>query len=494
MTVLVVLPILVPLVTAIGTLLAPGRTARAAIAVLGTAGLLAAALALLARVWNDGIQATAVGGWPAPFGIALVADLLAAIMICLAGIVGVAVVLYSLAAIERRRERFGYHALVQVLLMGVCGAFLAGDVFNLYVWYEVMLIASFVLLTLGGRRGQMEGGVKYVTLNLMASALFLASAGLLYGFFGTLNMADLAINVHRGLQPGLVTTVSILFLVAFGIKAAIFPLFFWLPASYHTPALPVSALFAGLLTKVGVYSLIRVFTLIFVGQPELTHRLILAIAGLTMVVGVLGAATQMEIRRILSFHIVSQIGYMIMGLGLFTRLALAGSVFYLIHHIIVKTNLFLIGGLVFRLRGTYQLSALGGLSREAPWLAGLFLVAALSLAGIPPLSGFVAKLTLVRAGLEAGSYVIVAAALAVSLLTLYSMTKIWGEVFWKDAPWAPAGQTSPGALRVLPVTLLAALTVAIGLGAGPAFALADRAAAQLLDRDAYVRAVLGAGP
>jgi multicomponent Na+:H+ antiporter subunit D len=307
-------------------------------------------------------------------------------------------------------------------------------------------------------------------------------------------MADLALAVQRGTAPGLVATLACLFLVAFGIKAAVFPLFFWLPASYHTPPVAVSALFAGLLTKVGVYALVRAFTLVFTGDTGLTHGLILAIAVLTMVTGVLGAAAQFEFRRVLSFHIVSQIGYMVLGLGLFTPLALAGTVFYLIHHIVVKTNLFLVAGIVKRLGGTLDLGSLGGLYRRRPALALLFLVPAFSLAGIPPLSGFWGKLVLVKAGLDSGHYAVTAIALAVSLLTLFSMTKLWNEAFWKEPPEGSAVATGRVPWTLLgPVVALAAITVAVGLGAGPVFDLASRAAAQLVDPSQYIRAVLGEG-
>jgi multicomponent Na+:H+ antiporter subunit D len=383
--------------------------------------------------------------------------------------------------------------------MGVSGAFLTGDMFNLYVWFEVMLIASFVLLALGGERPQIEGAIKYVTINLLSSALFLAAVGILYGLTGTLNMAQLAQQLVALDQPGLVTTLALLFLVAFGIKAAIFPLFFWLPASYHTPPIAVSAIFAGLLTKVGVYALIRVFTLMFVQNVSYSHTLILILAGLTMVTGVLGAAAQMDFRRVLSFHIVSQIGYMLMGLALFSPLALAGSIFYIIHHIIVKTNLFLIGGVVHRLRGTHWLPQLGGLYRTYPGVAMLFLVPALSLAGIPPLSGFWAKFILIRAGLELEQYAIVVTALTVGLLTLFSMTKIWNEAFWKEPPDREqemnndkTSQPGNSSLRLvlLPIIILATLTVSLGVITEPIFNLATQTAEQLLNPTDYIQAVL----
>ena len=504
MNLLLVLPLIIPLTTAALSLLAWRRLpVQRVLAVVGTAGLLGSGVALLACVWTNGIAATQMGAWPAPYGITLVADLLSAIMVLLAGVIGLAVAVYSLASMDEPRESFGYYPLLHVLLMGVCGAFLTGDLFNLYVWFEVMLMASFVLLALGGEPDQLRGAIKYVTLNLVASALFLAAVGIVYGIVGTLNMADLARKLEVA-EPGTLSAVAMLFLIAFGIKAAVFPLFFWLPASYHTPPVAVSAVFAGLLTKVGVYALIRVFTLIFVGDTGFTHTLILVIAGATMVTGVLGAAAQYEFRRILSFHIISQIGYMILGLGLagltsspeLAKLALAGSVFYIMHHIIVKTNLFLVSGVACRRGGSFELKELGGLYRSSPGLAILFLIPALSLAGMPPLSGFFAKLSLVQAGLRMEQYAIVAVTLVVGLLTLFSMTKIWAEAFWKSQPTTiaePQEMTPRERWKLLlPIGLLAALTVTIGLAAEPVFLLAMRAAEQLVDREAYIRAVLGA--
>ncbi|MBX3440536.1 MAG: Na+/H+ antiporter subunit D [Planctomycetaceae bacterium] len=494
---LVVLPILIPVATAaVSLLLWRSPRAQRVLGVIGAAGLLASSVALLICVSTKGIQTAQMGGWIAPYGITLVADLLGAIMVVLAGVTGLAVVVYSLVSIDPGREKFGYYPLTHVLLMGVCGAFLTGDLFNLYVWFEVMLMASFVLLALGGERPQLEGAIKYVTINLISSAVFLAGVGLTYGVTGTLNMADLALRLPHVRPDGLVTVLAMLFLVAFGVKAAIFPLFFWLPASYHTPPVAVSAIFAGLLTKVGVYALIRVFTLLFVADIAFTHRLILVLAAGTMLTGVLGAAAQNEFRRILSFHIVSQIGYMVLGLGLFTPFALAGSIFYIMHHIIVKTNLFLVSGVVQRLRGSLELKKLGGLADDAPLLGVLFAVPALSLAGVPPLSGFFAKLMLIIAGLEEGQYAVVAVALFVGLLTLFSMTKIWNEAFWKPRPTAagemPADSRPERGLiwMTAPIVVLAVMTLLIGLAGMPIFALAERAAGQLLDRNEYIQAVL----
>lgn len=490
-----ILPVAIPLAAAAAGLLAwQRRRAQRVIGVVGMAAQMVAGIGLLVNVWRHGVQAAQIGAWPAPFGITLAADLFSAVMVAIAGLMGLVVALYSLLSMDAARERFGYYPLLAVLLMGVSGAFLTGDIFSLYVWFEVMLIASFVLVALGGERAQLEGAIKYVTLNLMASAVFLSAAGLLYHAAGTLNMADLALRIPT-INPGLAATLAVMFMVSFGIKAGVFPLFFWLPDSYHTPPLAVTTIFSALLTKVGVYALVRVFTLIFVQDVAYTHHLLLmVIAGATMVTGVLGAVAQYEVRRLLSFHIISQIGYLLMGLAIFTPLALAGTVYFMVHVILAKSTLFLVAGVLHRLRGSYQLRVLGGAYRDHPLLAVLFLIGALALAGLPPLSGFWAKLALVQAGLQAGQVAIVVTALAVSLLTLFSMVKIWDAAFWKNAPGGveKAEGSTWRAMAAL-VGVLAAVTLVISFAAEPAMALALQAAGQLSDPSAYIAAVLEVG-
>ncbi len=485
--------ILWPLLMAIGALgWRHHQRVQRVFGVAGPTGILVVAIALLIVVQRDGIQVTQMGGWTAPFGITIVADLFSAIMLVAAALIAVPCLLFAASMVDDRRAAHGYFTLTNLLLTGVSGAFLTGDLFNLYVWFEVMLISSFVLLSLGGEREQIEGAVKYVVLNLGASTLFLVGAGLTYGITGTLNMADLARQIPEVENETAVLAIALLFMVAFGIKAAVFPIYGWLPAAYHTPPPDVSALFSGLLTKVGVYAMVRTFTLPFAHQPEVTTTLLLFVAGLTMVSGVLGAIAQTEIRRLLSFHIVSQIGYMLMGLALFTPFALAATIFYTVHHMVTKTALFLAAGTVHQVAGTGILKSLGGFYRGHLLLAAVFGIAAASLAGIPPFSGFAGKLALARAGFEAKSYGIVAVSLAVGLLTMYSMSKVWLEVFWKYDP-----VPSPAAPRmlslVLPTALLAAGSIALGLTAGPAFDLALQAGEQLMNPEVYITAVLGDG-
>jgi multicomponent Na+:H+ antiporter subunit D len=336
--------------------------------------------------------------------------------------------------------------------------------------------------------------MSYVVISLVASTLFITMLALLYASTGTINMADLAVRLDD-VDPALRATFSIGLLIVFGIKAGLFPLFFWLPDSYPTAPGPVTAIFAGLLTKVGVYAIIRSQTLLF-DLSDWMGSVLVVVAVLTMVVGVLGAISQDDVKRILAFHIISQIGYMVFGLGLATVAGLAGAVFYIVHHIIVKTALFLVAGLVSRRAGSSRLSEVGGLVREAPVIAVLFAVPALSLAGIPPFSGFLAKFALVDAGLAASSWVPVAASLAVGLFTLFSMTKIWSGVFWGVPEDQPAEHPITDRRFGAPVTMLASTAVltvaslAVSVFAGPLYDVSERAASDLLEPDAYIEAVL----
>lgn len=499
MNILILLPLLIPFLAAILTLFFREKiVVQRGIFSVSSALVFIVSIFLLDYVFTSGVFSVQIGGWKAPFGISFVVDKLSAIMISISGLMAFSASLYSFGSIDSEREKYGFYTLLSTLFVGINGSFLTGDLFNLYVWFEVMLMSSFVLIALGGTKAQLEGAVKYVALNLVSSLFFLVGVGILYGIVGTLNMADLAVKIKVHQDPWLITTVALLFIIAFGIKSAVFPLFFWLPASYHTPPAVVSAVFAGMLTKVGVYAMIRVFTLIFTNNPEVTNGVLIVIAGATMLVGVLGAAAQNDIRRILSFHIVSQIGYMIMGLALASPLAIAGAVFYIIHHIIVKTNLFLIGGIVNEIKGTFALNKLGGVYQKYPLLGLLFLIPALSLAGIPPLSGFWAKFSLVQAGFEARAWFITGLSLFVSILTLFSMIKIWNEVFWKELPDEveiidkyDTFSNSKKRFLFIPAITLAVCTLIIGFFTAPFFDAAAGAASELVNNVDYIRSVLG---
>lgn len=487
-----VLPIVTPLLTAaILLLVARKPEIQRWTSFIGSLCLAASTVWVFLCVQQEGIIVLQAGGWPAPFGITLVADLLASMLLVAVGIVGVAVTGSSFAGVDPLRESFGYHGLLQVLLMGVSGAFLTGDLFNLYVWFEVMLVASFVLMALHRTRAQIEGAFKYVTLNLIASSLFLTALGLLYGGVGTLNMADLSAAFQRREMGTYELVLAMLFFTAFGVKAALLPLFFWLPASYHTPPAPVGAIFAGLLTKVGVYALVRVFTLLFRGGPPQLFDLLLIQAILTMVVGLFGALAQRDFRRVISFNLVGHLGYTTVGLGLMTETAMAASILYIFHHIFVITNLYLISGIFLRLRRTTDFSALGSLFRDYPWVTAISMIPLFSLAGVPPLSGFIGKLALIRATFDAGAWWTGGVILAVGVLTIISMTRLWDESFWKPA--SQPDKIGMSRVMMLPITCLAAVTLALSVTAGPLFELSLRASGQLLNPQLYVNAVLRTG-
>lgn len=453
--------------------------------------LLALSIYLAIDTYQNGISTLEFGDWPAPFGIVFVADLFATFMVVLSSLIGVICLFYGFMTLSKKREAYFYYPFYLFLLAGVNGAFLTGDLFNLFVFFEVMLIASYILIVFGGTGYQLRESFKYVVINVFGSILFLVAVAYIYGITGTVNMAHLAERVSDIGQTGALQVAAIVLLVVFSMKGALFPLYFWLPRSYYGPPAAVAALFGALLTKVGIYAIIRVFTLIFNQDISFTHTLILILAGLTMFFGVIGAVSQFDFKRILSYHIISQVGYMVMGLGLFTKMALAGAVYYIAHHIIVKAALFLLAGVTQQVTGTTDLKKMGGLLKTHPLLAWMFFISAISLAGIPPLSGFFSKFPLILDSMTTGHYIIGAVALLVGLLTLFSMLKIFIYAFWgKQVHTNEQAKISTWKL-LLPIMPLVILTIALGLAAEPIFTYSLEVAEQLLSPEEYIQAVLG---
>lgn len=489
----VLLPVLIPMIA--GTILILFRNypkAQRIASVFVIFILLLSSIQLLYTVYQGGILTIELGSWAAPFGIVLVGDLFSSVMVLLTSITGVACLFFAFKTFSKEREKFFFYPFYFFLLTGVNGSFLTGDIFNLFVFFEVMLISSFILIVTGGTKYQLRESYKYVVINIFASGLFLVAIALIYGMTGTLNMAHIAVQVAEQEQGGIMNVAAILLFIVFGIKGGLFPLYFWLPNSYFGPPAAIAALFGGLLTKVGIYAVIRFFTLIFVHDISFTHNVLIVVGGLTMFFGVVGAVAQFDFKRILAIHIISQVGYMIVGLGIFTPLAIAGAIYYIAHNIIVKTALFLFAGATEKITGTTDLKKMGGLLKTHPPLAWLFFISAISLAGIPPLSGFFGKFALVLTGLEEGRYVIIAVSLFVGLLTLFSMMKIFIYVFWgtptlKKSDYAHIKLTP----LLMPAIPLVILTIAMGLFAEPIFILLEMAAYQLLDPSIYIDSVLG---
>lgn len=457
MNALVPLPVLLPL-CATGLSLAFGtrlKQFQRFISVAVLTAVLGLSVTLMIAADMDGPLTVHLGDFAPPLGITLVADRLSGLMLTVSSAVTLCVLVYSLGQGMADRDEETpvavFHPAYLVLVAGVSCTFLAGDLVNLYVGFEIMLVASFVLLTLGGTGPRVRAGSTYVIISLFSSMLFLTAIAMTYAATGTANFAQLAVRL-AALPLGVQTLIQAMLLTVFAIKAAVFPLAAWLPDSYPTAPAPVTAVFAGLLTKVGVYCMLRTETLLFPGNR--LGDLLMAAALASMVVGILGAVAQTDLKRLLSFTLISHIGYMVFGIGLATREAYGGAIVYVVHHITVQTTLFLVAGLIERRGGTTELTRLGGIARSAPLLAVLFFVPAMNLAGIPPLSGFIGKLGLMRAGVADGSvwaWILVIGSTATSLLTLYVMAKVWNLAFWRAAPpgrrwtarsWSPTRRTT----------------------------------------------------
>lgn len=449
---------------------------------------------LLNRVLTDGAIVVEVGGWKAPYGIILMGDVFSLLMVLISNWVATAVIVGGFTREEDPAKSGMVYPLVNFLMLGVNGAFITGDLFNLYVWFEVMMLSSFALMAIGGSSLQLQGAIKYAAINLLASVFFLSGVGILYGKLGSLNLAHLSMLIAEHEDgSSIVLSTSALFLTAFGIKSALFPFFFWLPASYHVPGHMVSALFAGLLTKVGVYVLFRVFGLLFWGEDSWNSTLFLSIGILTMVTGVLGAMVQFDFRRLLSFHIISQIGYMVAGFALGSTAAVAAAIFFMIHNMFAKTALFIVAGSVERTCGQSNLKKIGGYYRASLLLTLSFALAALALAGLPPFSGFWAKLMIFREGLELEHYFLVTMGVIVGMGTLYSMCKIWSEAFLKNSPedtcsMIPNYKLEPRTMVSLTILLLGTLLMSIAVD--PVYQVCLSAAESLTNPELYIKEVL----
>ncbi|CAD5933957.1 MULTISPECIES: Na+/H+ antiporter subunit D [Streptomyces] len=549
MNALVPLPVLLPL-CATGLSLTFGtrmQRFQRFISVAVLTAVLALSIILMIAADRQGPLSVHLGDFAPPLGITLVADRLSGLMLTVSSAVTLCVLIYSLGQGMTDRDKETplavFHPAYLILVAGVSCTFLAGDLVNLFVSFEIMLVASFVLLTLGGTGPRMRAGSTYVIISLFSSMVFLIAIAMTYAALGTVNFAQLAERLP-GLPLGVQTLIQAMLITVFAIKAAVFPVAAWLPDSYPTAPAPVTAVFAGLLTKVGVYCMMRTETLLFPGNR--IGDLLMAVALASMLIGILGAVAQTDLKRLLSFTLISHIGFMVFGIGLATREAYGGAIVYVVHHITVQTTLFLVAGLIERRGGTTELTRLGGLAKAAPILALLFFVPAMNLAGIPPLSGFIGKLGLMRAGVADGStwaWILVAGSVVTSLLTLYVTAKVWNLAFWRAAPpgqaeagtvlesgddsdddtdegpdgvpgtgdegiepvHRPAGQAVAATLHGRAVTTTSRLprpmmaataaTIALALSftvfAGPLTAFTDRSAVELLKRTPYIEEVLG---
>jgi multicomponent Na+:H+ antiporter subunit D len=487
----VILPIVIPFIAGAFLILFYKQVRlQRIISVLSILASLGAAAVLGKQVFEMGIQKLDVGGWEAPYGIILVADMLAVLMVITANLVGLACLLYSFYSIGVEREKNYFYAFFQFLLTGVCGAFLTGDLFNLFVFFEVLLISSYALIVLGGDKKQYREAIKYIVMNMISSMLFVVAVAYLYAVMGTLNMAHLAERFAEVESSGMLIVISMLFFIVFAMKGALFPLYFWLPGSYTVPPTPIAALFGGLLTKVGIYAIIRTFTLIFGIDVGFTQTFFLIIAAVTMLLGVAGALATQGVRQIIVYNIISAVGFMLMGIAFNSPVALAGTIYYVVHDMIIKACLILLGGSLVYAAGTNRLNEMGGMIKYHPRMGWLFFTAAVALAGVPPLSGFIGKLMLIQGGLAGEHYWIIGVSLVVSLLILWSVMRIFMFGFWGDPSQSQQAASVSTRGMLMPSALLVGISVVLGLGAEWFLPYFQLAAEQLMDPSIYIEAVL----
>ncbi|MCR2823594.1 Na+/H+ antiporter subunit D [Lederbergia panacisoli] len=488
---LLILPIVIPLITAVILMFfAKKVTIQRWISAISMTGTFITSLILLHKIDQNGIQTLNLGNWPAPFGITLVSDMLSALLVATGSFIALCCILFSFGTIGRAREKFYYYSIVQFLMVGVNGAFTTGDIFNMFVFFEVMLMSSYVLMVIGGTKIQLRESIKYLLVNVTSSALFVIAVAYLYSMVGSLNMAHISERIAEAGQPGIMTVVAVLFLIVFGLKGGIFPLFFWLPGSYYAPPAPIIALFGALLTKVGVYSILRTYTLFFYHDQGFTHELLIILSLITIVLGSIAAIAYKDIKKIIIYNIVVAIGIITYGIGTMNADSLSGSVFYLIHDMIIKAALFMIAGVIVAITGTGSYQKFSGLIRHYPLLGWIFFLSILALAGIPPLSGFIGKILIARGGFAEGDIVGALVILFSSLFVLYSLMRVFINSFWGDPKGSKVNSNIGVSKLLIPISVLMIASISYGVFSEHVNMYITQAVDVLINPSLYIEAVL----
>lgn len=487
---MIVLPLIVPVITAILLVFLRDNVFLQRIISLVTLSFVAfISVILLLEIQKQGVMRIDFSGWAPPFGILFVADSFAMLLVLVANIVSAICLLYAFFTIGKSFEKMYFYPFALLMVAGVNGSFLTGDIFNLFVCFEVMLLASYALISLGGEKVQLREALKYVLINIVASWIFLVALAFLYGTVGTLNMAHISVRVMElGADP-LITTVALIFLIVFSLKAGLL-LFFWLPGSYSAPPTAIAALFAALLTKVGIYALVRTFTLLFPNNTEVTHMILGIMAGLTIIAGCMGALAGRDVRTIASYNVLIGVGFIVAGLAIGTESALQGVTYYLMHDMVAKAMLFLAVGMMMYVTGETVIDKMSGLIRNYPLFGWLFFIVMCSLAGIPPLSGFLGKVLIGQGAIEGGNFVLLGLGFLSSLIVLYSLLRIFLSSFFGETIISLEDEKPLPKRMVLPLTLLAACTIALGIGAEWMAPYVTDAAETLYTPSIYIDAVL----
>ena len=489
----ILLILLTHVITAVGTIAIANNAVRKIFSCIACTISLASSINILIILQTEKIISYSVGGWDT-LGIVLVADYLTATMIILGSIVSLIVSVFSWYGAPRVYHERYFYSFFHFMTFAVLGSFLAGDLFNLYVMFEVMLISSFALMIIGGEKTHYRGAIHYMIINLVASAIFISSAALFYSYLGTLNMAEIAHRISLLEDKTIILAPSVMLMTAFALKSGLVPFHFWLPASYVHLLSVNGGLHAGLLTKVGVYALIRSFSLFFYDLGPFLFDYLMVISVASMFVGVIGALSSFSIRRILSFHIISQIGYKTLALSIFSTSAIAAAIFYTCFNMLTKMNLFLICGVIEKKYGTDDLSKIGGALKWSTMLAITFIISGLALGGIPPLPGFFAKFLVIKAALSEDLLFPAFAAIAVGMFSLFSMIKIWAEAFLKEKPEETQLITIKPREKFALIgstMVMASLVLAMGLGSGTLYKHCKKVAVQLKTPTEYISHIRG---
>ena len=487
---LLVIPLIIPIITAvILVFLREQIVLQRIISIVTMIFISIISLLLLNLVQTEGIIRLDFSGWLPPFGILFVADSFSILLVLTANIITSICLLYAFSTIGERHEKMFFYPFVLFLIAGVNGSFLTGDIFNLFVCFEVMLLASYVLVALGGGRRQLRESLKYVLINVVASWMFLIALAFLYGTVKTLNMAHIAVRVAEAGQDPLLTTVAILLLIVFSLKAGLL-LFFWLPGSYSVPPTVVQALFAALLTKVGIYALFRTFTLMFPLNQDVTHTIIGVMAGITLIAGCMGALSGRDIYTIATYNVIIGVGFILIGLAVGTEASITGAIYYLIHDMLAKALLFLLIGMMFYVSGESVVKKMSGLIQNYPLFGWIYFLVMLALAGIPPLSGFMGKVLIGQGAIEAGSYVLLALGFASSIIVLYSLLRIFLASFFGETTTSFEDRKPIPKGAYWAFILLAATIVYAGVGAESLSIYVKDAAKTLMNPSIYIDAIL----
>lgn len=494
---LAIAPVLIPLFTGIVLLLGTGRplALQRSISFLSIVLQLIVAMFLISGSFNGAITVYALGNWTPPFGIVLVVDRLSALMLLTTAVLAFFSLWYAVRGNDKPADSL--HSVVHFLLMGINGAFLTGDLFNLFVFFEVLLLASYTLLLHGGGAARIKSGLHYVLLNLAGSSLFLLSAAILYSVTGTLNMADMALKVAHASpeQTPLLTAGALLLLVVFGLKAAMVPLYFWLPRAYASASAPVAAMFC-IMTKIGLYAIIRVYSLIFGNDAgelaNVAHPFLWPLALITLALGATGALAARELRLQIAYLVVVSVGTLLAGIALNTSAALSATLYYLMHSTWVCAALFLLADIIMHQRGaTADRIITGPAVRQAVMLGSLFFIASAAIIGMPPLSGFVGKLMILSAAdSEQHTFWLWTLLLLSSFVMIIALSRSGSTIFWRtENRTAKADKADPGAL--LAVIGMLSLTLVLSLAGEPAIRFSQALANQVMTPSLYINAVLG---